>query len=93
METLKQEILTLLAEGTMTPGEIRNWLNSQQAAWDVSQSEVISTLHSLLKQGKVALDQHSVEVDCLAQKPSRMNASNLSVLFARSSLTGLPKKK
>ncbi|HEX2715619.1 MAG TPA: hypothetical protein VHM88_25845 [Candidatus Acidoferrales bacterium] len=57
METLKQEILKLLAEGAMPAAEIRNRLNGQQTGWDVSQSEVSSAVFSLLKQGKVTHDQ------------------------------------
>ncbi len=70
METLKQEILKLLAEGAMTTGEIRNRLNSQQARWDVSQSEVSSALFSLLKQGKVTHDQRVWKLATLPKNPA-----------------------
>lgn len=69
METLKQEILKVLAEGAMTSGEIRNRLNSQQAGWDVSQSEVSSALFSLLKQGKVAHEQRLWRLTALRKNP------------------------
>lgn len=36
METLKQEILKLLAEGAMPAAEIRNRLNGQQTGWELT---------------------------------------------------------
>ena len=67
METLKQEILKVLAEGPMPSGEIRNLLNRKQ--WGVSQSEVSSALYSLLKQGKVAHEQRLWKLTALPKNP------------------------
>lgn len=52
---MEQEILKVLAEGAMAPGEIRNRLNSN--GWDVSLNDVMSALLSLLKEGQVAQDK------------------------------------
>jgi hypothetical protein len=55
METLKQEILKLLAEGATKPREIRNLLNSMQP--HECQSEVDGALRALFKEGKANLHQ------------------------------------
>ncbi len=46
MEALQQEVVKLLAaEGAMTPGRIRNALNSK--GWDVGQDDVVDALRRL----------------------------------------------
>ena len=47
MNVLQQEIVKLLAKGSMTAGAIRNALNGQPAGWDVSQDDVLDALRRL----------------------------------------------
>ena len=47
MDVLQQEIVKLLADGSVSAGDIRNRLNGSPVGWDVSQVDVAKALRGL----------------------------------------------